>query len=245
MDKDSGLKWLLLLVIFFGQLFFISSVYAEWTSVNPPTVSSNWELLGLRAFWAVGQDFENKRGVLLHFSNGSWTALEAPNVSSDWGLAAIDFASAYEGWAVGQDNANMRGALLHYENGTWTSVEPLGEISSDWSLSAVDPISSTGGWMAGQDFANQRGVLLHYENVAVSPPTLSTTAVSEITTTAATSGGTITSDGGASVTARGVCWNTILNPVVGSNCTSDGTGTGITSSITGLTPGTISWGAYN
>ncbi len=239
MDKDSGLKWLLLLVIFFGQLFFISSVYAEWTSVNPPTVSSNWELLGLRGFWAVGQDLTNHQGVLLHFSNGSWAMVQVPAVSSDWGLAAIDFASSSEGWAVGQDNANKRGALLHYTNGAWTSVEPSVEISSDWGLSAVDSFSSTGGWMAGQDFANSRGLLLHYENVPVTVPTLSTTAVSEIDTTTATSGGTITSDGGASVTARGVCWSPILNPVVGSNCTSDGTGTGtFTSSITGLTPST-------
>jgi hypothetical protein len=219
--------------------FSVPVIYAEWTSVSPPTVSSNWELLGLRGFWAVGQDLTNQQGVLLHFSNGSWTALEVPIVSSDWGLAAIDFGSAYEGWAVGQDNANKRGALLHYDNGAWTSVEPPGEIGSDWGLSAVDSISSNGGWMAGQDFANKRGILLHYENVLVNPPTLSTTAVSEITTTAATSGGNITSDGGASVTARGVCWNTSLNPVVGGTCTSDGTGTGsFTSSITGLTAGT-------
>ena len=231
------LFWLLFLM---AQFISISSVRAEWTSVSPPTVSSNWELLGLRGFWAVGQDLTNQQGVLLHFSNGSWTALEVPDVSTDWGLAAIDFGSAYEGWAVGRDGANSRGALLHYENGAWTSVEPPGEVSSDWGLSAVDSISSNGGWMAGQDFANQKGVLLHYENVLVTPPIVSTTAVSEITTTTATSGGTITSDGGASVTARGVCWNTTLNPVVGGTCTSDGTGTGaFTSSITGLTPNTL------
>ncbi len=36
--------------------------------------------------WAAGQDFENKKGVLLHFVNGSWTPVELPDVSSDWGL---------------------------------------------------------------------------------------------------------------------------------------------------------------
>ena len=240
MGRGLGPKRVLFWLVFLmAQFISISSVRAEWTSVSPPTVGTNWELLGLRGFWAVGQDLAGKQGVLLHFSNGSWTAVTVPDVSTDWGLAAIDFGSAYEGWAVGQDNANSRGALLHYENGAWTSVDPLIEISSDWGLSAVDSLSSTGGWMAGQDFANKRGVLLHYETVLVTPPVVSTTAVSEITTTAATSGGTIISDGGSSVTARGVCWGTAVNPAVGGSCTNDGTGTGtFTSSIGGLTPST-------
>ena len=37
---------------------------------------------------------------------------------------------------------------------------------------------------------------------------LSTTAVTNITATTAESGGTISSDGGADITARGVCWST-------------------------------------
>ncbi len=71
------------------------------------------------------------------------------------------------------------------------------------------------------------------------PPTLTTAAVSAITLTTATSGGNVTADGGAEVTSRGVCWNTLENPTVSNNKTSDGTGTGpFTSSLTGLTPGT-------
>lgn len=71
------------------------------------------------------------------------------------------------------------------------------------------------------------------------PPTLTTAAVSAVTLTTATSGGNVTADGGAEVTARGVCWNTSENPTVSNNKTSDGKGTGsFTSSITGLTPGT-------
>jgi hypothetical protein len=70
-------------------------------------------------------------------------------------------------------------------------------------------------------------------------PTLTTTAVSSPTTTTATSGGNITSDGGAPVTARGVCWSTTTGPVATGSHTTDGTGIGsFTSSITGLTPNT-------
>lgn len=71
------------------------------------------------------------------------------------------------------------------------------------------------------------------------PPTISTTAVSSITSNSGNSGGTISSDGGSAVTARGVCWNTAPNPTVSNNKTTDGTGTGtFTSAISGLTTGT-------
>ncbi len=70
------------------------------------------------------------------------------------------------------------------------------------------------------------------------PPTITTTAVSDITPTTASSGGNVTSDGGEAVTARGVCWSTSANPTISDSHTTDGTGTGtFTSSITGLIPG--------
>jgi uncharacterized protein (TIGR02145 family) len=69
-------------------------------------------------------------------------------------------------------------------------------------------------------------------------PTLITSPVSNKTATSVKTGGTITSDGGAAITARGVCWATTPNPTILNNKTSDGTGSGaFTSSITGLTPG--------
>jgi uncharacterized protein (TIGR02145 family) len=78
-------------------------------------------------------------------------------------------------------------------------------------------------------------------SVTLAAPTLATTtAVFNITSTTATSGGNIISDGGASVTARGVCWNTSSNPTTANSKTTDGTGIGIfSSSLTGLTAGTV------
>jgi len=66
-------------------------------------------------------------------------------------------------------------------------------------------------------------------------PIVLTTIVTFIGSTTAVSGGTVTDDGGASITARGVCWGSSANPVAGGSHTTDGTGTGIfTSGITGL-----------
>jgi uncharacterized protein (TIGR02145 family) len=72
-------------------------------------------------------------------------------------------------------------------------------------------------------------------------PTVTTQAITDITSSNAVSGGNVTSDGNSEVTLRGVVWHTSENPTVGSNLgiTSNGTGTGaFISNITGLSPNT-------
>jgi hypothetical protein len=71
-------------------------------------------------------------------------------------------------------------------------------------------------------------------------PTLTTSSVTDITINSATTGGSITKDGGAAVTERGVCWGTSANPIISGSHTSDNSGTGsFTSSLTDLTPNTV------
>jgi len=70
-------------------------------------------------------------------------------------------------------------------------------------------------------------------------PTLTTAAITSPTRTTAVSGGDITTNGGASVTARGVCWSTSSGPVATGQHTLDGTGSGtFISNISGLSPST-------
>ena len=52
------------------------------------------------------------------------------------------------------------------------------------------------------------------EKDKIDPPTLSTSAATEITYSTVVTGGNIADDGGAGVTARGVCWGTSLNPEI-------------------------------
>jgi len=70
-------------------------------------------------------------------------------------------------------------------------------------------------------------------------PLLSTSSITEITTTTAACGGDITSDGGTTITSRGVCWRAVVaNPTIADSKTVDGTGTGqFVSSINGLNSG--------
>ncbi len=70
-------------------------------------------------------------------------------------------------------------------------------------------------------------------------PSLSTTSITNITETSASSGGNVTNDGGSNVTAKGICWSTNQNPTTNNDSTNNGTGTGtFTSSLTNLNPNT-------
>ena len=91
--------------------------------------------------------------------------------------------------------------------------------------------SGTGPWT--YTYGN---VLSFTTSGATAPVVGATTAITGISGTTGTSGGSITSDGGSAITAKGVCWATTANPTVGTgNFTSDGTGTtAFVSNITGL-----------
>jgi hypothetical protein len=71
-------------------------------------------------------------------------------------------------------------------------------------------------------------------------PSLTTTTITNIIGSTATSGGGTITNAGTPVTAKGVCWNTSTNPTIANNHTLNGTGnTSFSSSITGLTEGKL------
>ena len=86
---------------------------------------------------------------------------------------------------------------------------------------------------ASQTFA------LVFEVVQHTAPSVTTTAVSNITGTSATVGGNVNSDGGETVFDRGICYSTVSTPTVSDNCIHIGQDTGSFSDVlTGLLPET-------
>ena len=85
------------------------------------------------------------------------------------------------------------------------------------------------------------GVDSVFTTAATSIPTVTTTTVTSITGSTCVSGGNVSYSGGATITARGVCWSTAVNPTVAlTTKTIDSSGTGIyTSNVSGLLPNTI------
>ncbi|HPJ46466.1 MAG TPA: FISUMP domain-containing protein, partial [Tenuifilaceae bacterium] len=73
----------------------------------------------------------------------------------------------------------------------------------------------------------------------ITAATITTSAIESITNTTAFSGGNVISDGGSTVTTRGVCWSTQTNPTINDFKEESGSGTGaFVTYITNLTLGT-------
>jgi len=73
----------------------------------------------------------------------------------------------------------------------------------------------------------------------IEQPVVITSNVTDITSNSAVCGGEVISDGGASVTERGICWSTTSNPTISNHHANNGTGTGSYSvTITDLSPNT-------
>jgi uncharacterized protein (TIGR02145 family) len=101
-------------------------------------------------------------------------------------------------------------------------------------------VYGTGRYSSGSIFTGGGKSFYTLANSIPVVPTLTTTAFSSLTNSTASTGGNITNDGGATITARGVCYATTANPTIVDNKTTNGTGSGIfTSSLSALTMGTV------
>jgi uncharacterized protein (TIGR02145 family) len=161
-------------------------------------------------------------------------------------ISSITTASASSGGNVTDDGGaevTARGVCW----GTATKPEITGSKTSDGTgtgsfTSSLTTLTPNTKYYVRAYATNSEGTAYGNEQSfttnAVVGATVTTTAPATITSTTAVSGGNITNDGGAAITARGVCWGAAANPVVTGSHTTDGTGTGtFTSNITGLTPG--------
>jgi hypothetical protein len=146
-------------------------------------------------------------------------------------------------WNYGVAYATTPGSLTP----TYVQTGTL-PIPSPWTTNLTGLLGSTtyyirayiqGYWngAGAYDFGNE----LSFTTPAPSAPVVaSTNAITNITTSSALSGGVITSDGGAPITAKGVCYGITTSPTIAGPHTSDGTGsTNFVSSITGLLPSTV------
>ncbi len=123
-------------------------------------------------------------------------------------------------WVNMPPKGNSTGDLLYWNGTAWT-VLPAGQGGQYLSLTAgsLVPAWST----VGNGGGNTNNV--------------NTQAISNIAPATAVSGGSIITDGGAAITARGVVWSTSPNPTIAlTTKTNDGSGIGsFVSNLTGLT----------
>lgn len=144
------------------------------------------------------------------------------------------------------NSTNETGFTIERKIGTGTYTQ-IGTVATNIATYSDVAVSAGNTYTYRVFSTNSAGNSTTYSNevtitipLPVTVPVSTTTATSSITSTGAISGGTISSDGGGTVTARGVVWSTSTNPTISlTTKTTDGTGTGsFASTITGLTANT-------
>jgi uncharacterized protein (TIGR02145 family) len=127
-------------------------------------------------------------------------------------------------------NPDINGNKTIDGNGTGSYTSNISGLTGNTTYYIRAYAINSAGTAYGNELSFKTGAIL---------PTVTTAAVTSITALTASSGGDVTSDGGSSVTERGICWSIAQNPTIASSHTNEGNGTGpFLSSITGLTPGT-------
>jgi len=150
-------------------------------------------------------------------------------------------SSGYNITYVGNGNTGGTApASGNYSGTTTISAPDISLVKSGYVFNGWNTNSNGSGTSYAQGSAYSAGVnlTLYAQWQVTYQPIITTTAISAVTPTSATSGGIVIYDGGYAVTDRGVCWNTTGTPTLTDNHTdhtTDGTGTGsYSSSITGL-----------
>ena len=177
----------------------------------------------------------------------SFVTLDLPSVSTLSSVAITGATTAGSGGSVSSDG----GATVTAYGVCWsTSSAPT--ISDSHTTdgagtgsftSVLSGLGSGGVAYYLRAYATNEVGTAYGSQVSFSTPTLaavSTSAISGLGSTGATCGGTVSSEGGVSVTARGLCWGASSLPTLDScaGYTSDGSGSGsFSSSITGLSSG--------
>ena len=161
-------------------------------------------------------------------------------------IVTIEASSITHNTAMSGGNITNDGGTSILERGVcWNNSQNptlLNEHTTDGSgsgsfTSTITGLTQNTTYYVRAYATNSVGTAYGSEETFTTPttPTLTTTAISAITDNSAQSGGNITDDGGATVTARGVCWSTSWSPTIADSKTTDGSGTGsFTSSLTGL-----------
>lgn len=146
-------------------------------------------------------------------------------------------------WLAGDWNANAPGTPTYRSGATQEGIHDVstgnyvGYFAYQTTTTAGSQtigLTSPGGQEAAIGAIEVQGV------AGPAAPTVTTEAVTNIAATTATGNGTVVTDGGDTITERGVCWSTSLNPTTSdSKATSAGTTGPFTASITGISSGTL------
>ena len=193
------------------------------------------------------------RGQLQVYNGMEWTDLTGGTAATSGivftalNLSAISSTSAAADAGISSDG----GASITAKGVVWsTSINPTIALSTKTNdgtgtsafTSSLTTLSTSTLYYIRAYATNANGTVYGAQQSFTTLgalPTLSTSTVTGIGLAVASSGGTITSDGGTTITQRGICWSNAPSPTINDNKLVNGNGTGnYTSNLFGLNPST-------
>jgi len=224
--------------IIYNGTVSMTGTYTRWgdytaMSIDPSDNVTFWTTQEYVGTYGGSYPWSTRIASFKFANNPSVTTLPATSVTAE---TAVLNATV---------NPNSLTTEYHFEWGTtisYGSSTGLTSVGSGTTTTSVN--ASISGLIAGTPYhfrivaTNADGTTNGNDITFIPGAAVVTTAtISSITEFGAVCGGNVSSDGGSSVTSRGVCWSATINPIISGNHTTDGTGTGaFTSVITGLSP---------
>ena len=209
-----------------GKNWIISSNYNAHNGSSRCAASASWEY-----------DFDLEQELYLQPDN----YLITPDITLPSGISPIltfwyRGSDNYLNWAKERLLVNVGNAGASTADDFNTNV--FDSISSNEYVQKTVDLSSYAGHTIRLAFIHNQTTSMNHlliDDIVIGVAGAGANIVSDVTATTATCGGYVSDDGGATVTARGVCWSTSQNPTISDSHTTDGSGTGsFTSNITGL-----------
>lgn len=169
----------------------------------------------------------------VNFATRTWTNETYVGIGSDPSDTLVYYPIGKS--VISGDSITSTNRLLSHGQAQAYNVYSLTEVSNTLSYTQLQTVTAPSSPF-NYTYSLTPGAYSALQNLAIV-----TTAVPLTTSTTATSGGNVTSDGGFAVTAKGVVWNTSASPtIILSTKTNDGTGTGsYISNLTGLSSNTL------
>ena len=178
-------------------------------------------------------------------SDNEWNILvsaqEGTNMTGGGHLKEVLF-SHWLNPNLGADNTSGFTALPSGYRGNNGAFGRIGEYDCWWSSTNnwIWYVSNNADGVGRSSYPVQWGFSIRcVKDEVQTVPSLTTSAVTNISSTTADCGGNVTSEGGSTVSSRGICWSKSQNPTTTDNVIMIGQGIGaFTNTITGLLPST-------